>query len=301
MTRNRNFVALLALAWSWAFSLVQPVHGDIPRILIWVESLQGTAEQGIRRPVALASGANGELVVADAQPPRLLVFRRVGVTWQLQRAIELQSSPIDLVHDGRRYVATLRGAAGLLSFEGIDEMQQNVIPLPEGTVPGRLATENTGDLLVLDLAGERLLRVDTRGTVKKELALGAGVTALASIPGGGFVIARASEGSVQRFDPEWQPGARWVLPSDGPVPAWPVGIAVDLSGSLYVVDRHGGRILVFDATGELEGAGSRRGWEPGLLLFPAGIDRLSDGSLVVADEGNGRVQIFRRVDGTQPR
>ena len=301
MTRNLKFVALLALAWSWAFALMQPVYCDTPRLLIWVESLQGTQEQEIRRPVALASGANDELVVADAHPPRLLVFRKIGVTWQLQKAIELQSSPIDLVHDGRRYVATLRGAAGLLSFEGIDEMQQRVIPLPNGTVPGSLATETTGDLLVLDLAGERLLRVDSGGTVKKELALGAGVTALASIPGGGFVTANAGEGSVRRFDPAWQPAARWVLPSDGPVPAWPVGIAVDRSGSLYVVDRHGGRILVFDAAGGLEGAGSRRGWEPGLLLFPAGIDRLSDGSLAVADEGNGRVQIFRRVDGTQPR
>ena len=301
MTRNRNFVAMLALAWSWAFSLVQPVYGDLPRILIWVESLKGTEEQEIRRPVAVASRASDELVVADAHSPRLLVFRRIGVIWQLQRAIDLPSAPIDLVHDGHRYVTSLRGTGDLLSFEGIEEMQQEVIPLPAGTVPGPLAAEITGSLLVFDLAREKLLRVDTRGRVQKELPLGAGVTALASIPGGGFVIANAGEGSVQRFGPDWQPGARWVLPSEGPVPAWPVGIAVDLSGSLYVVDRHGGRILVFDATGELEGAGSRRGWESGLLLFPAGIDRLSDGSLVVADEGNGRVQIFRRVDGTQPR
>lgn len=115
------------------------------------------------------------------------------------------------------------------------------------------------------------------------------------------MIANAREGSVQRFGPDWGPVGRWVLPSEGPVPAWPVGIAVEPSGSLAIVDRHGGRLLVLDATGEPEGAGSRRGWESGLLLFPAGIDRLDNGSLVVADEGNGRVQFFRRVDGAQPQ
>ena len=186
-----------------------------------------------------------------------------------------------------------------MSFEGIEEMQQEVIPLPAGTVPGPLAAEITGSLLVFDLATEKLLRIDTRGSVQKELPLGAGVTALASTPGGGFVIAIAREGSVQRFGPDWQPRGRWGLPSEGPVPAWPVGISVVPSGSLDIVDLHGERILVLDATGEPGGAGSRRGWESGLLLFPAAIDRLGDGSLVVADEGNGRVQIFRRLDGTQ--
>jgi len=179
-------------------------------------------------------------------------------------------------------------------------MQQTLISLPEGTLPGQLAAEITGSLLVFDLAREKLLRVDTQGRVQKELPLGGGLTALASTPGGGFVITNAGEGSVQWFGPDWQPGGRWVLPPEGPVPAWPVGIAVEPNGSLDIVDRHGGRILVIDATGKPEGAGSRRGWESGLLLFPAAIDRLGNGNLVVADEGNGRVQIFRRVDGIQP-
>lgn len=300
VSRSRNLVVVMALAWSWAFSLVPPVHCDLPRILVWVESLQNTEELEIRRPVALASGANDELVVADVHSPRLIVCRRIGVTWQLQRAIELPSAPIALVHDGRRYIASLRGRGDLLSFEGIDKMQQTLISLPEGTLPGQLAAEITGSLLVFDLAREKLLRVDTQGRVQKELPLGAGLTALASTPGGGFVITNAGEGSVQWFGPDWQPGGRWVLPSEGPVPAWPVGIAVEPNGSLDIVDRHGGRILVIDATGKPEGAGSRRGWESGLLLFPAAIDRLGNGNLVVADEGNGRVQIFRRVDGIQP-
>ena len=67
------------------------------------------------------------------------------------------------------------------------------------------------------------------------------------------------------------------------------------ASSLVVVDRHAGRLLELDANGQLTGVGARRGWEPGLLLYPAGAARLPDGGVVVADEGNGRTQFFRRA------
>jgi len=85
------------------------------------------------------------------------------------------------------------------------------------------------------------------------------------------------------------------------VPAWPTGLAPEPGGNLLVVDRHVGRVLVLDANGQVSGVGSRKGWEPGLLLFPAGLARLPGGLVVVADEGNGRAQLFRRsAQGTGP-
>ena len=73
-----------------------------------------------------------------------------------------------------------------------------------------------------------------------------------------------------------------------------MGLAAEPGGNLLVVDRHAGRVLVLDANGQVAGVGARKGWEPGLLLFPAGIARLPGGAVVVADEGNGRAQLFRR-------
>jgi hypothetical protein len=68
-----------------------------------------------------------------------------------------------------------------------------------------------------------------------------------------------------------------------------------------VVDRHGGRILALDASGRLVGVGSGRGWNPGQLLLPTAIALFPDGRVVVADQGNSRVQIFRPVDkGSTP-
>ena len=86
------------------------------------------------------------------------------------------------------------------------------------------------------------------------------------------------------------------MPGLGPAPAWPVGLIVEDNGEIVVADRHGGRILVLDTSGRWIGSGSRRGWEPGLLRFPSDIARLPDGRIVVADQGNGRIQLLRRLE-----
>ncbi len=86
-----------------------------------------------------------------------------------------------------------------------------------------------------------------------------------------------------------------------PVPAWPTGLVAASGGDVVVVDRHGGRILALDASGRLVGVGSGRGWNPGQLLLPTAIALFPDGRVVVADQGNSRVQIFRPVDkGSTP-
>jgi len=72
-------------------------------------------------------------------------------------------------------------------------------------------------------------------------------------------------------------------------------------GEVLVADRHNGRLLVLDATGRPLGQGSRRGFDPGLLRFPSGIALLPDGGIVVTDEGNGRVELFRRIQPGQGR
>ncbi|MGB5878581.1 MAG: hypothetical protein WBH85_01010, partial [Thermoanaerobaculia bacterium] len=120
--------------------------------------------------------------------------------------------------------------------------------------------------------------------------------ALAATAAGGFLAAVAAQGAVLYFDANGELSATWHLPASGKIPAWPVGLAVEPGGDVVVVDRHAGRLLVLDATGRVVGLGSRKGWEPGLLLYPADLVRLPNGHLLVADEGNGRAQVFRRVD-----
>lgn len=301
MTRPILFV--LATAAGLLPGLAAPSLAQVAppaRVLAFQDSLEGTDEVPLRWPVAVAAASDEEVAVADAASPRLLRFRRVGVSWQLDRAVPTGATPGGLAWDGRRYVASLRQGGGLAAFEGA-ELAQRKLPLPRGVVPGALAADPAGHLLVYDSAGRRVLRLGADGGVSAEVAVGDDVTALAATPAGGFYAAVASAGSVLHFDAAGSLDATWKLPASEGVPAWPTGLVAEAGGDVFVVDRHAGRILLLDGTGQVRGVGSRQGWEPGLLLFPAGIARLPGGLLLVADEGNGRAQLFRRTDaGTRP-
>lgn len=266
-----------------------------PRVLSFLETVKGSEDQSLRWPVAVAAASDEDIAVADAWGPRLLRFRRVGVSWQLERSVEMPGSPVGLVWDGDRYVASLRQGKGLVTFEG-PELVQRSLPLPRGVVPGPLAVFPGGDLLVFDYAGQRALRLSGDGTKTAEVEIPGQVTGLATSPSGGFFAAVAAQGAVVRISANGSVESTWTLPAHDQRPAWPVGLVAEPGGSVLVVDRHSGRLLLLDGGGRVAGLGSRHGWEPGLLHLPSGIARLPGGLVLVADEGNGRAQVFRRTD-----
>lgn len=289
MKRRAAPVLLVLLAAPPAPAAAQGVP---PRAIAFVEAVKGTEAAELRWPVAVAAASESEFGVADAFGPRLLRFRKVGVSWRLDGAVSLPGTPVGLAWDGKRYVASLRQVGGLVAFEG-PELAQRRLPLPRGAVPGALFAFANGDLLVHDLRGEKALRL-ADGRVASEVAVGAEVTALAATPAGGCLAAIARRGAVLLFDANGRLADTWKLPASNGQAAWPAGLAVEPGGDVVVTDRASGRLLVLDASGRLVGFGSRPGWEPGLLLRPAGLARLPDGLFVVADQGNGRAQVFRR-------
>jgi hypothetical protein len=270
-----------------------------PRILGWVETLTGTEEQALRWPVAVAASPGGKIGIADAFGSRLFIFRRVGVSSELDRVVELPGPPAGLAHDGERFVVALR-SGGLRALEGSTASLRE-LPVPPGVVPGTIAAAGDGEILVFDAASQRILVLSGNGTVRRDIEVGRYVSALAPGSQGRIFAAVPEPPAVLAFDSSGRLEATWQLPGEGPTPAWPMGIAAEPGGDVLVSDRHGARILVLNASGQLIGLGSRRGWEPGLLRFPGALSRLATGELVVADQGNARVQIFRRTDRSTGR
>jgi hypothetical protein len=292
MTRTIPLLLVAGAAAGLAASHPALAQVGPPRVLVFQEELRGTEKVPVAWPLAVAGASDVEVVVADASGPRLLRFRKVGVSWQLDRAVPIGGAPAGLAWDGRRYVASLRQGAGLVAFEG-EDLGQRRLPLPRGVVPGALAAGPGGGLLLYDAAKRSVLRLSAEAAVVGEVAVGHDVAALAGTAAGGFFAAVPAEGSVLHFDAGGKLAATWTLPAFERVPAWPTGLVAEPGGNLLVVDRHAGRVLVLDAAGQVAGVGSRKGSEPGLLLFPAGIARLPGGLVVVADEGNSRAQLFR--------
>jgi hypothetical protein len=275
-------------------------QASLPRVLTHLETVKGSEDVALRWPVAVAAASDEEIAVADAFESRLLRFRRVGVSWQLDASVKMPGTPVSLAWDGSRYVASLRQGEGVVAFEGPD-LERRRLPLPRGTVPGPMAAYPNGDLLVYDWARGRALRLSRDGDATGEVEIGDGVTAVTPSPTGGFFAAVAARGSVLHFSANGSLEATWKLPAFEDVPAWPVGLVAEPGGTLLVVDRHLGRLVVLDSNGEVIGLGAARGWDPGLLLSPAGITRLPSGLVLVADEGNGRAQVFRPTGtGAEP-
>lgn len=292
--RARPLLAAAAVAVAAALPAGPlPAQGAPARPLVFEEALRGSEDREVRWPVAVAAASAEEIAVADAFGARLLVFRKAGVGWQAAAEAELPGAPVGLARLGERWVVAVRGEASLVALEG-ESLLQRRLALPAGTVPGPLAAAPGGGLLVHDFAGGRILRLDAGGAPAGAIAVAGRVTGLAAGPGGGAVAAFGEEGVVRRYGAAGALEATWELPADGPVPAWPSGVAVSPGGDTLVADRHNGRIAVFEAGGRVAGLGSRKGWDPGLLLFPEGLALLPDGRLLVADQGNGRLQVFRR-------
>jgi len=295
--RFRPLLAAAALTVAAALPAAPlTAQGASARPLVFEEALRGSEDREVRWPVAVAAASADEIAVADAFGPRLLVFRKAGVGWQAAAVALLPGAPVGLAWDGSRWVVAVRGEAGLVALEG-NELLQRRLALPPGAVPGPVAAAAGGGLLVADAAAGRILRLGADGAPAGEIAVTGTVTGLASGPGGGAVAAFGAEGVVRRYDAAGALEGTWELPDEGPVPAWPAGVAVSPGGDTLVADRHNGRIVVFEAGGRVAGLGSRKGWDPGLLLFPEGLALLPDGRLLVADQGNGRLQVFRRSGG----
>ncbi len=79
---------------------------------------------------------------------------------------------------------------------------------------------------------------------------------------------------------------RWSSPSPG-------GMAIDAAGHVYVSDRDGGTVHVYDASGTLLRNVGMPGAGDGQLAYPGALAVGADGTLYVADEDNHRIAAFR--------
>jgi glucose/arabinose dehydrogenase len=75
--------------------------------------------------------------------------------------------------------------------------------------------------------------------------------------------------------------------------SWPVGIAVDQEGNVYVADTANNRIQVFSSNGNFISKWGGYGGGNGMLSSPEGIAvDSSSGNVYVADTANNRIQVF---------
>jgi hypothetical protein len=234
------------------------------------------------------------------KPPRLVVFREAtDGSWSSQRVVELPEAPASLIAVNEVYFLSLRPSGGLYSVDR-ETYKPRRLPLPQGVTAGRLGHAGDGGFLALDNGSGDVLHVSAEGSLVSRTPIRGPAVAVVEGPGGALFtldpvsaeVRPAGEGASAR-DPRG-------LEGEAGDPPWPIDMAATSSGSLYVLDRHRGRVFLLDGTGALAGVGARRGREPGLLWYPAALALMPDGRLAIADQGNGRAQVYRRLEEAGP-
>jgi sugar lactone lactonase YvrE len=143
--------------------------------------------------------------------------------------------------------------------------------------PVGIALDSAGNLFIADTFNNRIRRVDASGTITT--VAGDGAAGLAGDFGG--------DGG----------------PATSAKLYWPLDVAVDSDGNIFIADRHNHRVRRVDATTRIittvagngtAGFGGDGGPATGAnLRGPNGVALDSDGNLFIADLGNQRI---RRVD-----
>jgi DNA-binding beta-propeller fold protein YncE len=157
--------------------------------------------------------------------------------------------------------------------------------------PARVATDAAGNSYVTDASGGRVIVRDRWGRlVAVRLGLRAPSGIALSANGTAYVVETAAR-RVSIFGPGWL-AAGTLGTGDGELQL-PTDVAVDpASGAVFVSDGGANRILVYGPDGLPRFAFGAPGPLPGQLRFPAGLHFTRGGELLVADQGNRRVQAF---------
>ncbi len=255
---------------------------------------------GLSQPEGVACGED-RLVVADSGNGRLLLYSLVNGEPKGGREIKLSQvvyplrvklSPkgdILVLDERQRKIARLSGEGAFKRF-----VEPTGLPAEGAVIPAGLDVDANDNLYLLDVAGGRVLVLDADGKFQRQIAFPADygfITDLA-VDARGTVYAIDGVASMV-YSTAKDPAA--LSPIAGPMKdqmKFPMSIAPDNQGTLFVADQNGGGIVLLGQDGSFRGRQLDFGWKDGFLRYPAEICLDKAGDLFIADRENSRVQEF---------
>jgi DNA-binding beta-propeller fold protein YncE len=253
-------------------------------------------------PEGVACDDAGNLVVADTGNGRLLRY-----TWKdgvlaggaATRAPQLARPTLAQLDPRGRVLALDRKGGRIVR---VDAGGAATVVEPRGTKGGgpvvvaSFRATGAEGLVLLDLAGRRVLALDADDKVVRELALpkGDGTYTDLAVDGTGRLLLLDPVAGTLLAAP---PGATAFVPlatglsAQASFPAW---LAVD-RGLVFLVDPNGGGLLLLGLDGAVVGRQLSMGRVDGTLYYPAQLCVTAGGAAFVADRGNNRVQVFSLV------
>jgi sugar lactone lactonase YvrE len=296
---TRSIHALVALLLSIALFAPSASATEVVKLKPLLSVYIDVDGQGMQGPEGIGCGP-GAIVVADTRNGRLLLYSVGEDTVRSVASLVVNQVPFpvraELLADGD--VVALDGKLRRIArispdgqFKGYIEIQGAEY---ESVAARSLAVDRSDRIFVLDVAGNRVLVIDTSGRVERSMAgpdeVGflsdlavderGDVYAVDSVERRVFVARKGADA----FEP--------LTPSLGEDVDFPTSIAVDNEGRLFVVDDHGGGIVILGRDGSFRGRQLAFGWKNGFVRYPSDVCVGDRNILFLSERGNSRVQMF---------
>lgn len=240
------------------------------------------------------------LLVTDTGGGRLLLFDQGERCLKLVSEFkpEKMSTPVSAVEtsDGK-IIAVERNVPGLSVYDVSGsrlKILKDGFPDASTFFPTRLDLDEKDTLYVLDRGNQRIDVFDANLNYKSHMTApeAGGFSAFAAGKDNTVVALGSKNGKIYLFKDGKllrQFSGRGELRGES---QFPVDVAIDLQGSIYVADCHGHRIAIFDNDGSFQRYLGEKGWKPGQFFFPARVEISPDYRLFTVDADNGRLQVF---------
>jgi len=263
----------------------------------WRVTLDGEGSgQALIMPTALHIDAERQrYYVVDSGGNRLLSFTREGNFLHAFTADGKLQIPYDMVRDNNEVIWVVE--KGRNSLTSIDVRAKEILThiIKDGErvlVPDRIDYKD-GTFYVLDKETGQIALLGSDLAVKRWLSCSectSGIVDFKLTNDGIWAIDQLDKKVIQ-FDGDGKLTKNFDV---GQQVEFPVSLAIDPAGNVYILDRHLANIAVFDTQGGFKYTFLAKGWSRGELYFP--IEILFDpwGGLCVVEEGNGRVEVFGR-------
>jgi len=254
---------------------------------------------GLLAPRGVAC-AGKQLAVADTGNGRFVLYELGDrmATPKAEFAVAELSHPVELHFDTKGNLLALDGKSRKIGRVGIDGTFQGFVVLESGggasPVTKGFAVGGDGSLYVLDIAGGRVLVTTGEGKFVRQILLPPDCRA----PSGVAVDAAGKVFVADSAGPRLYAAAKdqaTMAPITGSLREdmdFAGALAVDGQKNVFVLDEHGGGIVMFGSDGSFRGRQGGYGWLDGQLRWPASLCLGDDGFLAVADRENNRVVTF---------
>jgi hypothetical protein len=255
----------------------------------------------LKNPEGVACGKSS-VIVADTGNGRLVRYSLVND--ELKDGVEIKldqlSYPLRLKAAAMGRVLALNGKTLKIarlaadgSFVGFLEAQN--VPAPSDIVPRSMDVDANDNVYILDVLGARVLVVDNTGKYLRQIPFPIDY---------GFIsdVAVDQKGAVFILDSlksqvfKAAPGAATFQVFASGLQSYlyfAVNLDIDSQGRIFLLDQNDSAVILLGPDGSFQGRYLSFGWKVGQLNNPSQACITENGTIVIADRSNSRVQLFK--------